>query len=283
LESKRRIDMASPESGDVRTIAGHEPWAGLSEAVVSREGRRGALTEFVSRHRVAWEVVMAALTAVYVALSFFEDTTPLTVTPYTVVLFALSAIFLGEFTARWWDAPDRTTYLKGHWIDLLTSFPLVGPLRALRMLRLLRFMRLGLAVRSLVLGSRVDNSWLIGPFLLFFWFASAYALWLAEHSVNPAIRTFSSALLYAFLTACTVGYGSFSPVTIEGKLISGLIVFVAIGLVGFTSARLTAMYLNQKDEQLAPQLLLMERDIAEIKRLMAQLAAKDLPKGGAND
>ena len=271
--------MASPESGDVRTIAGDQPWAGLSEAVVSREGRRGALTEFVSRHRVAWEVVMAALTAVYVALSFFKDTTPLTLTPYTAALLALSAVFLAEFTARFWDAPDRRTYLRGHWIDLLTSFPLVGPLRALRMLRLLRFMRLGLAVRSLVLGSRVDNSWLIGPFLIFFWFASAYALWLAEHTVNPAITTFSGALLYAFLTACTVGYGSFSPVTIEGKLISGLIVFVAIGLIGFTSARLTAMYMNQKEEQLGPQLVLMERDITEIKSLVSQLAAKEQPNG----
>ena len=274
--------MTSPESGGVQSIAGDEATPGLSEAIVIGDGRRGALTQFVSGHRVAWEIVMAALTAVYVALSLFEDTTPLTVTPYTAVLFVLSAVFLGEFTARWWDAPNRTTYLKGHWIDLLTSFPLVGPLRALRMLRLLRFMRLGLAVRSLVLGSRVDNSWLIWPFLLFFWFASAYALWLAEHSVNPAITTFSSALLYAFLTACTVGYGSFSPVTIEGKLISGLIVFVAIGLIGFTSARLTAMYLNQKEEQLAPQLLVIERDIAEIKKLMAQLAAKELPEGGAN-
>jgi voltage-gated potassium channel len=243
------------------------------------KGRRGALTAFVTEHRVAWEVVMAALTAIYVALSFFEDTNTLTITPYTAVLFTLSAIFLGEFTARLSDSPDRMIYLKGHWIDLLTSFPLVGPLRALRMLRLLRFMRLGLAVRSLVLGSRVDNSWLIWPFLLFFWFASAYALWLAEHSVNPAITTFSSALMYAFLTACTVGYGSFSPVTIEGKLISGLIVFVAIGLIGFTSARLTAMYLNQKEEQLGPQLVLMERDIAEIKSLISQLAAREQPNG----
>jgi voltage-gated potassium channel len=273
-----RFDIASLDSTDVQTVANMESRPGVPVGFGSRV-RRGALTGFVTKHRVAWEVVMAALTATYVALSFFEDTTTtLAITPYTALLFALSAVFLGEFTARFWDAPDRRTYLRGHWIDLLTSFPLIGPLRALRMLRLLRFMRLGLAVRSLVLGSRVDNSWLIGPFLLFFWFASAYALWLAEHSVNPAITTFSSALLYAFLTACTVGYGSFTPVTIEGKLISGLIVFVAIGLVGFTSARLTAMYLNQKDEQLAPQLALIERDITEIKNLVALLAANEQPK-----
>jgi len=216
---------------------------------------------------------MAGLTAVYVALSFFEDATSFTLSAYSVALFVMSGVFLIEFCVRFWDAPNRLHYLRGHWIDLLTSFPLVGPFRALRLLRLLRFMRLGLAVRSLVLGSRYDNSWLIWPFLILFWFGSAYALWVAEHDVNPAITTFNSALMYAFLTACTVGYGSYSPVTVEGKVISGLIVFVAIGLIGFTSARLTAMYLGQREEELPREISQIERDVAQIKELLVQLVS----------
>ena len=35
--------------------------------------RRGALTAFVSSHRLPWELVMAALTLVYVALSLVVD------------------------------------------------------------------------------------------------------------------------------------------------------------------------------------------------------------------
>src|SRR5437762_7281272 len=92
--------------------------------------RRGALTSFVSRHRVLWEGVMAGLTAVYVALSFFEDATSFTFSAYSVALFVMSGVFLIEFCVRFWDAPNRLHYLRGHWIDLLTSFPLVGPFRA---------------------------------------------------------------------------------------------------------------------------------------------------------
>jgi voltage-gated potassium channel len=223
---------------------------------------------------MVWEGVMAALTAVYVVLSFFEDATDFALSPYTVVLFVLSAVFVIEFAARCWDAPSRYAYVRVHWIDIITALPLVGPLRVLRLLRLLRFVRLGLSIRSLVIESRVDNLWLIWPCLLLFWFGSAYGLWLAEHSVNRTIASFSSALMYAFLTACTVGYGSFTPVTTEGKVISGLIVFVAIGLVGFTSARLTSMWLGQRDEQLPHKLNEIESDVAEIKELLVRLVER---------
>lgn len=240
--------------------------------------RRGALTRLIDRHPVQWEAGVAVLTAAYVGLSFFEDGTSFALSPFTVALFALSGVFLLEFGLRYWDAPSRPAYLREHWLDLVTSFPLVGPFRALRLLRLLRFVRLGLSVRKLVLGSsHINDSWLIWPFVLVFWVSSAYALWLAEHSVNPAIKTFNDALLYAFLTACTVGYGSFSPTTIEGKIIAGGIVFVAIGLVGFTSARLTAMYLGQKEDRLPEQLGVIERDLAEIKRLLAHMQHNDQP------
>jgi len=235
--------------------------------------RRGTLSQFVADHKVAWEGVMAALTAGYVALSFFEDASDFSITPFTVALYGFSAVFLVEFTARCWDAPSRYRYLRSHWIDLITSFPLVGPLRALRLLRLLRMLRLGLSVRSLVIGSAIDNSWLIWPCLLLFWFGSAYGLWLAEHAVNRAIPTFTVALLDAFLTACTMGYGSFTPVTIEGKLISGLIVFVAIGLVGFTSARLTSIWLGDSNEQLPRTLTQIHQEMAQVRELLARLVA----------
>ena len=246
---------------------------GLRQRPLTTFARRGALTRFVDRHPVAWEGSMAALTALYIALSMFENDAGFVLGPLTVFLYSLSALFALEFTARWWDAPHKYSYFRAHWLDLITSIPLVGPLRVLRLLRLLRFMRLGLAIRSVVLKSRVDNSWLICPFLTLFWIGSAYGLWLAEHSVNPAIATFNSALLYSFLTACTVGYGSFTPVSIEGKVISGLIVFVAIGLIGFTSARLTTMFLAQENERLPRQITTIERDLADIKVLLTQLVS----------
>jgi voltage-gated potassium channel len=264
--------MPAIRSVDVDTFVGHDSLA-IGAPVRGYRWHRGTLTSFIDRHTRAWESVTAGLTIAYVVLAFFEDSTTFELTPYTLALFCLSALFLLEFGARLWDAPSRRHYVRGHWIDLLTSVPLVGPLRALRLLRLLRFFRLQRSLRSLVTGGNVSSSWLIGPFLLLFWTGSAYGLWLAEHTVNPAISSFNSALMYALLTAGTVGYGGFTPISNEGKLICGGIVFVAIGLVGFASSRLTAMILDQKEGQLPMQVAAIERDTAQIKEMLTDLLA----------
>jgi len=47
----------------------------------------------------------------------------------------------------------------------------------------------------------------------------------------------------------TVGYGDISPVTPEGRVLAGTLAFLGLGLLGFTSARLTAMWLQQEAEE----------------------------------
>lgn len=69
-----------------------------------------------------------------------------------------------------------------------------------------------------------------------------------ERGVNPHVTNFSDAMFLSFITATTVGNSSMKPVTVEGQLLSGLVIFVGLGLLGFVSARLTAMWLNQDND-----------------------------------
>jgi voltage-gated potassium channel len=93
--------------------------------------------------------------------------------------------------------------------------------------------------------------------------------------VNPAVRDFGGALYLAFLTASTVGYGGTTPMTPAGKIVAGLIVFVAIGLVGLTSARLTAMFIDQRsqEDQIPYRLGLIEREMHEVRLLLDHIAS----------
>jgi voltage-gated potassium channel len=50
------------------------------------------------------------------------------------------------------------------------------------------------------------------------------------------------------VTASTVGYGDVTPVTQAGKVLTGILIFVGIGLLGFASAQLTAKLLPQRSE-----------------------------------
>jgi len=207
---------------------------------------RGRLTSFVETHHTRWEVVMALLALLYLAVGFMEDEgrrlPPL-------LLGTLAVIFLTEFTARCWDAPSRRQYLRGHWLDLVSCIPLIGGFRSVRILRLLR---LGAVLRVFSVAEHETQSherdrqslWFMGPLLVLTWFAAASAYWTLEHGVNPRLHNFGDALYWAFITATTVGYGDVTPITPEGRVVAGLLIFLGIGLVGFASAQLTQRVLR---------------------------------------
>jgi voltage-gated potassium channel len=159
----------------------------------------------------------------------------------------LSAIFLVEFTVRCLDSQQRLSYVRRHWIDLVTCIPVIGPLRVLRLLRLLRFIRLGIALRQ----TFQQSEWLLVPSLLLLWSGAAYCLWIFERGINPAIGSIPDAMYQSLLITLTLGQGSSKTVTAEGQLVAGLLVFLAVGLVTAASSRLTSFWLgDDRDKEI---------------------------------
>ena len=220
--------------------------AAAEDAVLSN---RGSLGRFVEQHSLAWDLVFGALAVVYLVLGINADAGN---TPSTVALAVLALIFLGEFAARLYDAPNRYVYVRHHWLDLVSAIPLVGGLRSLRLLRLLR---LGAALRVLSTaedaarrhGGGRHSFWYLGPALAVIWFSAATAYYVLESGVNHSVHSFGDALYWAFATASTVGYGAPEPVTTGGHVVAGLLVLVSIGLVGIISSRLVVAWLGNDD------------------------------------
>lgn len=103
---------------------------------------RDRFNAFVSRHDIAWELAMAALAILYLAVGFAIDAAgPDTRMTLEALEIGLTVIFALEFGARFLAARDRRAYLRGHWIDLLALVPPVRGARVLRLLRLLRLIR----------------------------------------------------------------------------------------------------------------------------------------------
>src|SRR5260370_37195263 len=152
--------------------------------------RRGALTAFVSSHRLPWELVMAALTLVVVAASLVVDAGGSELV--TTVVAVLAVIFLAEFASRCWDSKSRFAYLREHWIDLITCLPFIGPLRLLRLLRLLGLLRLAHEIRDIayvraeVAGESSSLTWIVWPPALLLWLGPAAGLRSVERGHNPA-------------------------------------------------------------------------------------------------
>ena len=72
------------------------------------------------------------------------------------------------------------------------------------------------------------------------------------------------------MTARTVGYGDVTPVTAEGKVLTVVLIFVGIGLLGFASAQLTAKLLPQRNE-VAELKATMDRQAQLLQELNARL------------
>ena len=225
--------------------------------------QRGQLTAFVEQHHLVWDLVMGVLTVVYVALAFRQDNNT---AAENYAIGALAILFLAEFSARCYDASSRLTYLRSHWLDLITAVPVPGipGLRILRLLRLLRFMKVGMILRRVLMDRGWRDAGLIWPTLVLFWIGSALALWLVEHDAPGAnITSFPGAMTAAFMTASTLGFGAHGqqPVTQDGQIIAGLTVFFALGLWGFASSKLTQMWLEGRRSPATDEMRVMREEL----------------------
>jgi voltage-gated potassium channel len=210
---------------------------------------------FVDRHEVAWELTFAALAVVFVALAFIPAPPGSTTESAILTIeWIITAIFIAEFTTRFWAAESRQTYLRGHWIDLVSCIPPIRWFRWFRILRLLRLVRafagVGRAMTSLDRMARHKGLiWLfvawVGVMLL-----CAVGLYVAENGINPAVESPLDALWWGLTTMTTVGYGDVFPTTGEGRLAAAVLMIFGIGLYSIITATVTSFLIVDEEDAL---------------------------------
>lgn len=235
-------------------------------------GRR--LNKFVDQHRKEWDIVMAALTVGYVLLSFFEDRQRFTAAD--AVVWTLSGFFFLEFLLRCLDDLRPRQYLRDHWIDLVTSFPAVGPLRLLRLLRLLRVFNSARMIRRLAAdkgdASSTAGLRLLGATVFIFWLLAGCAFYMTElDKPLSTVHSLPDALFLAFTTATTVGYSQMRAVSPEGQIVAGLVIFFGLGLLTAASGRLTSLWIDTSSQRAQDNLLREMRD--QLRSSESRLAA----------
>ncbi|MEJ6392510.1 ion transporter [Gymnodinialimonas sp. 2305UL16-5] len=193
--------------------------------------------------------------AVVIALETLPDLSPRANTLLVTAELVILGLFTVEYVLRLTCSEQPLKYAFSFWgiIDfiavvpaLLFLFPDLTTVRALRLLRILRLLKLFKANRALDrIGAAIDK---VKAEFGIFLFIAVVALYLAavgiyhfEHEVQPnGFSSIPESLWWAVATLTTVGYGDVYPITTGGRVFTGLVLLIGIGIVAVPAGLITA-------------------------------------------
>jgi voltage-gated potassium channel len=184
--------------------------------------------------------------SIAIAVETLPDLPPVMLTALTGFEIVVVSIFTVEYAARLYAAPNRLRYATSPFgiIDLLSILPtllLLGyelhALRALRILRVLRLLKLARYIAALdrlgrALRAVLDELIVFAGIAAVVLYLCAAAIYWFENAAQPdAYASIFHAMWWAVVTLTTVGYGDVYPITVGGRIFTGLMLLVALGVI----------------------------------------------------
>jgi voltage-gated potassium channel len=222
------------------------------------------------RHRweelTTWPLMLVALVfLVAFALPILSpDLDPDLARICSVVLVATWWTFVVDYVVRLLLSRDRVGFVRHHLLDLLSvAVPALRPLLLLRVVAVLeRALEHNLGSRLTVYVTAVTGL-AVG--------VGSLAVLSAEQRQSDAnITDYDTALWWAITTVTTVGYGDHYPVSVQGRLIAGVLMLCGIGLIGVVTASLASYIVDRVSEQ---EESVEQRTHREVQVLVAEVRA----------
>lgn len=253
---------------------------GLTRRGPSLDYREAFVTPVMPIRRVEsapYQVFMLALCVYTLAALGAEAVVRPTAETRQLLAYADSAvcvIFLVDFLLCLRRAENRWRYFATWgWVDLLSSIPSLDAARWGRAARVARIVRVFRGVRatktlaSLVLEKRAQSSFLAASLVsLLLLIGASISILQVETASESNIKTAEDAIWWALTTITTVGYGDRFPVTSEGRLVGGVLMFAGVGLFGVLSGFLASWFVK-------PDVQREESEVAELRAEVQRLAS----------
>lgn len=194
---------------------------------------------------VVYEAVMVTLAITVIALLAQPDEGVV-----RTINLAIWGVFVVDYGLRLAFSGNRWQFVRRNLVDLVAIMPAdafraVRVLRVLRILRLLRsaavLWRISATVRA-VLGTN-GLGWVLSVSGLVIVLGAGAVL-----AVEPEFGGFGDALWWSIVTSTTVGYGDLAPVTVVGRSVAVLLMFVGIGTLGMITGSIATHFLAGREQ-----------------------------------
>ena len=183
---------------------------------------------------------------------------------------AIILIFTAEYLLRLWTSERKLKYVFSFWgfVDLvavlpfwLATFGMFGSAsgsQAARTLRILRMLRLLKLARYIATLDRLRRAFeIIRTELLLFLFIACIIIFIAavgihnfEAEAQPEnFGSIPKSLWFSVVTLTTVGYGDMYPITAGGKVFTGIILLVGLGIVAIPTGLIASGLAQAREEQ----------------------------------
>ncbi len=202
--------------------------------------RREALLDGIERRaEVPLMILSFPLVPLLTALFFWDFEAGSQAVAVTWII-AIWAIFAADLLIRLAIAPRRGSYLRQHWLDVLTVLlPVARPLRIIWII--------GDGSRVYQHKVRLAHVDFLGAYAVGLVLVIATIVTSLERGHDSPIDSFLDAMWWSIATITTVGYGDVVPVTVAGRAFAYVLMLGGIGLFGAITANFASMLVRRED------------------------------------
>ena len=198
--------------------------------------------------------------SIYVLVALFLDTVYKLPPEISRLLYytdhAICVVFFFDFCLHFYHAESKLRFMRWGWIDLISSVPAIGYLRAGRTFRLIRLLRVLRAFRSTselmqhIFRNRAHGAFtMVSITTILLVIFSSIAILQVENAPDSNIKTAEDAIWWAYCTVISTSYGDKYPVTTEGRVIAGILMTGGLGLMGTFTAYVASWFISgNKDD-----------------------------------
>lgn len=214
-------------------------------------------------------LVLALLTIPVIVMPVVENLSTESQRALLLLGFAIWALFVAEYSAMVYLAPDRRQAVMSHKLDLaLVLLPFLRPLRIARLLRVAHagtaLARAGVAIGRLL--GRPGFSTVVATVSALIVVGGGLVT-IAEHDqTGNTISNFGDGLWWAIVTCTTVGYGDTFPVTSTGRVIAVMLMLAGISGLSMITANIAAFFISEDLEETDDEIEDISERLARIER-----------------